>query len=161
MLRGICCTGNEIIMRHGIPIVGNFLQQELAVITGAVEAMIVDVQVYHALTRAPERMFSIRNSFPRLQRPNSLAQSIWNSVKKRHLILPSRLFRRQWKTIAFASRKKVLIPKDKTECMVGFSAEAMVKALGGTLDPLLKAIKSGDIKGIAGVVAMQQSQNQA
>ena len=41
---GMCCTGNEISMRHGIPIAGNFLQQELAVITGAVEAMIVDVQ---------------------------------------------------------------------------------------------------------------------
>ncbi|HID87607.1 MAG TPA: carbon monoxide dehydrogenase, partial [Anaerolineae bacterium] len=37
---GICCTGNEVLMRHGIPIAGNFLQQELAVITGAVEAMI-------------------------------------------------------------------------------------------------------------------------
>jgi carbon-monoxide dehydrogenase catalytic subunit len=48
--------------------------------------------------------------------------------------------------------EKVLIPEDKTECMVGFSAEAIVKALGGTLDPLLNAIKSGDIKGIAGVV---------
>jgi carbon-monoxide dehydrogenase catalytic subunit len=36
---GICCTGNEVLMRHGIPIAGNFLQQELALITGAVEAM--------------------------------------------------------------------------------------------------------------------------
>jgi len=41
---GMCCTGNEVLMRHGIPIAGNFLQQELAVITGAVEAVIVDVQ---------------------------------------------------------------------------------------------------------------------
>ena len=41
---GICCTGHEVLMRHGIPVAGNFLQQELAVITGAVEAMIVDVQ---------------------------------------------------------------------------------------------------------------------
>ena len=41
---GLCCTGNEVLMRHGVPIAGNFLQQELAIITGAVEAMIVDVQ---------------------------------------------------------------------------------------------------------------------
>ena len=48
---GICCTGNEVLMRHGIPIAGNFLQQELAIITGAVEAMIVDVQcIMPALT---------------------------------------------------------------------------------------------------------------
>ena len=43
-IAGMCCTGNEILMRHGAPIAGNFLQQELAVITGAVDAMIVDVQ---------------------------------------------------------------------------------------------------------------------
>jgi carbon-monoxide dehydrogenase catalytic subunit len=36
--------------------------------------------------------------------------------------------------------------------MVGFSAEAIIKALGGTLDPLLDAIKSGAVRGIAGVV---------
>ncbi len=41
---GICCTANEVLMRHGLPIVGNFLQQELAILTGAVEVMIVDVQ---------------------------------------------------------------------------------------------------------------------
>ena len=43
-LAGICCTANEILMRHGVPIAGNFLQQELAIITGAVDAMVVDVQ---------------------------------------------------------------------------------------------------------------------
>src|SRR3970040_690952 len=41
---GICCSANEVLMRHGIPIAGNFLQQELALLTGAVEAMVVDVQ---------------------------------------------------------------------------------------------------------------------
>ena len=43
-LAGICCTANEILMRHGIPVAGNFLQQELAIVTGAVEMMIIDVQ---------------------------------------------------------------------------------------------------------------------
>ena len=43
-LAGMCCTANEILMRHGIPIAGNYLQQELAIITGAVDAMVVDVQ---------------------------------------------------------------------------------------------------------------------
>ena len=41
---GICCTANEVLMRHGLPIVGNFLQQELAILTGAVELMVIDVQ---------------------------------------------------------------------------------------------------------------------
>ena len=43
-LAGMCCTANEMLMRHGIPIAGNFLQQELAIVTGAVDAMVVDVQ---------------------------------------------------------------------------------------------------------------------
>jgi anaerobic carbon-monoxide dehydrogenase catalytic subunit len=43
-LSGMCCTANEILMRHGVAIAGNFLQQELAIVTGAVDAMVVDVQ---------------------------------------------------------------------------------------------------------------------
>jgi carbon-monoxide dehydrogenase catalytic subunit len=43
-LAGICCTANEVLMRHGTPLAGNFLQQELAVITGAVEMMVTDIQ---------------------------------------------------------------------------------------------------------------------
>ncbi|NLE45000.1 MAG: carbon monoxide dehydrogenase, partial [Chloroflexi bacterium] len=43
-LAGICCTANEALMRQGVPLAGNFLQQELAILTGAVEAMVVDVQ---------------------------------------------------------------------------------------------------------------------
>jgi carbon-monoxide dehydrogenase catalytic subunit len=43
-LAGMCCTANEILMRHGVPIAGNYLQQELAIITGALDAMVVDVQ---------------------------------------------------------------------------------------------------------------------
>src|SRR5512136_1416560 len=43
-LAGMCCSANEILMRHGIPVAGNFLQQELAIVTGVVDAMVVDVQ---------------------------------------------------------------------------------------------------------------------
>src|SRR3990172_5979578 len=43
-LAGICCTSNEILLRQGVPSAGNFLHQELALLTGAVEAMVVDVQ---------------------------------------------------------------------------------------------------------------------
>ncbi len=43
-LVGMCCTGNELLMRHGIPIAGNMLDQELAIATGAVEVMVIDYQ---------------------------------------------------------------------------------------------------------------------
>ena len=40
-LAGLCCTSNEILMRHGMSVAGNFLQQELAIATGVVDAMVV------------------------------------------------------------------------------------------------------------------------
>jgi hypothetical protein len=55
-LGGICCTANEILMRQGVPPAGNFLQQELAIATGVVDAMIVDVQcIMEGLTKTSER----------------------------------------------------------------------------------------------------------
>ncbi len=41
---GMCCSGNELLMRHGVPIAGNFLQSDLIMVSGAVEAMVVDYQ---------------------------------------------------------------------------------------------------------------------
>jgi len=43
-LSGICCTGNEVLMRQGVPIVTSFALQELAICTGSVDAMVVNVQ---------------------------------------------------------------------------------------------------------------------
>ncbi|PKM81771.1 MAG: carbon monoxide dehydrogenase, partial [Firmicutes bacterium HGW-Firmicutes-13] len=41
---GICCTGNEVLMRQGVPIVTSYISQELPIMTGAIDAMVVDVQ---------------------------------------------------------------------------------------------------------------------
>ncbi len=43
-LGGMCCTANEVLMRHGIPTAGGFTNQELAIMTGLVDAITVDVQ---------------------------------------------------------------------------------------------------------------------
>jgi carbon-monoxide dehydrogenase catalytic subunit len=39
------------------------------------------------------------------------------------------------------------------EALVGFSSESIVEALGGSLGPLLEAIKNGTIRGIAGFIS--------
>ncbi len=148
---GMCCTGNELIMRHGIPLAGNFMQQELAVITGAVDAMIVDVQcIMPALGDLCEcfhtRFISTspKGKFPgaahmQFNEENALAiaKDIVGSAVENY---PNRV------------PEKVFIPTEKTDCMVGFSTEAILKALGGTLAPLLDAVKSNAVRGIAGVV---------
>lgn len=148
---GMCCTGNEILSRHGIPVAGNFLQQELAIITGAVEAMVVDVQCifpslgdlskcYHTkfITTSPKAHFpqAIHIEFDEKHAYQSAFGIVESAVNN------------------FSQRKKsaVFIPDECMEATVGFSAEAIIDALGGTVDPLIDVIKNGTIKGIAAVV---------
>ena len=148
---GMCCTGNEIIMRHGIPLAGNFMQQELAVITGAVDAMIVDVQcIMPALGDLCECFHTkfISTSY-KAKFPGAVHMQF---NEENALAIAKKIVGKAVENYTNRVPEKVFIPKEKAECMVGFSAEAIIKALGGTLDPLLDAIKSGAIKGIAGVV---------
>ncbi len=148
---GMCCTGNEILMRHGVPVAGNFLQQELAVVTGAVEAMVVDVQCimpslptvaacYH--TRVIST--SPKARFPGAEHVPFSEQTAWDTARKIVKMAIDNFPRRK--------KELVRIPEEKMEYMAGFSVEAIVKALGGSLDPLLDAIKAGQIKGIAAIV---------
>ncbi len=148
---GICCTGNEILMRHGTPIVGSFLQQELAVITGAVEAMVVDVQCimpslgdlagcYHTkfISTSPKA------DFPGTVRMEFHEDRAYDTAKK--------IVRIAVENFPSRNPEKVNIPEEKQECMVGFSAEAILSALGGSPDPLIEAIKNGTIWGVGAVV---------
>jgi len=148
---GICCTGNEVLMRHGIPIAGNFLQQELAIITGAVDVMVVDVQCimpalgdlascYHTkfISTSPKA------KFPGATHMEFHEETAYETAKA--------IVREGVEAYRFRNPAMVDIPEDKSECMVGFSVEAILSALGGNLDPLLEAVKSGAVQGIAGVV---------
>jgi carbon-monoxide dehydrogenase catalytic subunit len=148
---GMCCTGNEVLMRHGVPIAGNFLQQELAIITGAVEAIIVDVQcimpALGALTGCFHTKFistSPKAKFPGAMHIEFHEENAYDIAKE--------IVRTAVENYRYRKAGMVHIPDLKTECMVGFSVEAIVGALGGTLDPLLDAVKSGAIKGIGAVV---------
>jgi carbon-monoxide dehydrogenase catalytic subunit len=150
-ISGICCTGNEVLMRHGVPIAGNFLQQELAIMTGAVEAMIVDVQCIFPALGALAGCFHTKfiSTSPKAKFPGAThiefhEEQAYDIAKK--------IVRMGVENYRFRKPGQVHIPAEATACMVGFSVEAIVAALGGTLDPLLGAIKDGAIKGIAGVV---------
>ena len=152
---GICCTANEILMRHGIPVAGNFLQQEVAIVTGAVDAMIVDVQCtwqslvevagcYHTalITTNPKaRFFGARHLEFDETNPLPAAREI---VKIAVENFPNR-------------KKKVAIPTGKKmDMVVGFSHETINYILGGlfrgSYRPLNDNIINGRIRGIAGVV---------
>ncbi len=150
-ISGICCTGNEVLMRHGIPIAGNFMQQELAIITGAVEAMIVDVQCIFPALGALAGCFHTKliSTSPKAKFPGATHIEFH---EERAYDIAKEIVRTAVENYRFRKAGQVHIPAEKSECMVGFSVEAIVGALGGTLDPLLNAIKSGAIKGIGAVV---------
>ncbi|MFR6274185.1 MAG: hypothetical protein ACLUL2_11880 [Blautia sp.] len=63
---GVCCTSNEVAMRRGVPMAGNFLQQENVVLTGACEAIVVDVQCIFPALGPLSKCFHARNLSPLL-----------------------------------------------------------------------------------------------
>ena len=154
-LAGICCTANEILMRHGIPVAGNFLQQELAIITGAVEMMIIDVQC--CMPSLPE----IANAYhTEIVSTAHIAKTIgathiefdendaFNSAKE--------LIKRAIDNFKNRDKQKVAIPSAQNKVVAGFSVDAIKYMLGGrfraSFRPLNDAIIAGRIRGIVGIV---------
>ncbi len=148
-LAGVCCTGNELLMRRGIAMAGNHLMTELILSTGAVDMMIVDYQCimpsigkvagsYHT------KMISTSDKakFPGMEHHEFHPD---NAEKKAAGIVAMAIEN-------FVNRKEVYIPVQPQEAMGGFSVESIIAALGGTPEPLLDAIKAGKIRGAVGIV---------
>lgn len=148
-LAGVCCTGNELLMRRGIAMAGNHLMTELILSTGAIEMMIVDYQcimpslgkvaaTYHT------KMISTSDKaqFPEMEHhefhPDNAEEKAVTLVK---MAIEN-----------YGSRKEVYIPVESQEAIGGFSIETIIGALGGTADPLIDAIKAGKIRGAVGIV---------
>jgi len=153
---GICCTGNEVLMRQGVPLATNYLAQELAIVTGAVDAMVVDVQCimpslgqiascYHTelITTMPIVKIPGATHVPfNLEQADQAAQEI---VRK---------------AIAAYGRRdpqKVHIPDYREKIMAGFSVEAIVGVLAKLdaqqpLKPLVDNIANGNILGVVATV---------
>jgi carbon-monoxide dehydrogenase catalytic subunit len=152
-LAGICCTANEILLRHGIPIAGNVLQQELAISTGAVEAMIVDVQCIMPSLAEVSRCFHTElittSSKAKIEGAKHFILSKKNPLQAAKDIVKEAIKN-------FPNRGKVDIPKEKMDLIAGFSHEAINHMLGGTFRtsyvPLNDNIINGRIKGVAAVV---------
>ncbi|MBF7081802.1 anaerobic carbon-monoxide dehydrogenase catalytic subunit [Desulfallas sp. Bu1-1] len=148
---GMCCTGNEILMRHGVPVAGNFLQQELAIVTGAVEAMIVDIQcIMPSLAQVAKCYHTkIISTSPKAKFPGAEHVPF---DEHNAMDVAKKIVRVAVENYSNRMVSKINIPSDQMEYMAGFSVEAILEALGGSLNPLIDAVKSGAIKGIVGVV---------
>ncbi len=153
-IAGMCCTAIEMLMRHGIPVAGNFLQQELAVMTGAVDLMAVDVQCimpalgslcgcFHTklITTSPKCKIA---GAEHIEFEEDRAAEIAREIIK--IAIEN-----------FANRKgKVNIPKITERGIAGFTSENIFYHLGGrfraSYRPLNDNIINGRIRGAAGVV---------
>ena len=159
-LGGICCTANEILMRHGIPVAGDFLQQELAVLTGAVDAMVVDVQcIMPGLTSLAGCFHtklvttSVKARFPE----NGAVEHI-QFDDEHALDGAKKIVRAAIENFPNRKQDSVVIPDEKetSNLIAGFTADNTYHFLGGryraTYRPLNNAIIEGRIRGLAGVV---------
>jgi anaerobic carbon-monoxide dehydrogenase catalytic subunit len=155
-LSGICCTANELLMRHGIPLCGDFLQQELAIITGAVDAMVVDIQCIMENIASVAQCFhtKIITTNPRARIASGDTIHIefdeHNAFEDAKKIVRTAIEN-------FPNREKeVMIPDEKSDLIAGFSYEAIEYHLGGTFrgsySTLNDNIINGRIRGIGGVV---------
>ncbi|SLM28833.1 Carbon monoxide dehydrogenase 1 [Desulfamplus magnetovallimortis] len=148
-IAGVCCTGNELLMRRGIQMAGNHLMTELILSTGAVDMMIVDYQcimpsIGKVASSYHTRMISTSDKakFPGMEHHEFHPD---NAQKKAMTIVEMAIEN-------FANRKELFIPVKPQEAVGGFSVETIINALGGTADPLIDAIKQGKIRGAVGIV---------
>lgn len=150
---GTCCTANELLMRHGIPIAGNFLNQELVIATGAIELMAVDVQcVMQGLTTVAKCFHTkLVTTADKAKMPGVEHVSM---DEKNALDSARELVKKAIDN--FKNRGEVYIPKEKNSAVGGFSFESISYMLGGrfraSFRPLNDNIINGRIRGIVGVV---------
>ena len=158
---GVCCTSNEVAMRRGIPMAGNFLQQENVVLTGACEAIVVDVQCIFPALGPLSKCFHTKfiTTSPIAQMPDSDfirfdAESAGENAKK--------IVRTAVENFVNRKPELVHIPQLKQKATVGYSVEAIVKTLDqvtnsqvdvlGTTKPLIECITSGVLRGAVAMV---------
>jgi carbon-monoxide dehydrogenase catalytic subunit len=152
-LVGVCCTGNEILMRHGIPVAGSFIQQEVVLATGAVETMVVDIQCIMQSLPAVAACFHTKvvTTSDRAKIPGAEHVEVdpHNAVQTARQIIKGAIDR-------YSKRGDINIPKEKMDVVVGFSHETINYTLGGTFRasyrPLNDNIINGRIRGVGAVV---------
>jgi carbon-monoxide dehydrogenase catalytic subunit len=151
---GMCCTANEILMRHGIPTAGGFTNQELGIMTGLIDAMTVDVQcIMPAIAKLSQEFHTkVITTSPKAMMPNA----VHVEYDEHHA-----------KDVAIKIVKMAIdnFPNRKTEgshitkkapLIAGFSHEYIEYMQGGkwrgSFRPLNDAIMAGRVRGVVGIV---------
>lgn len=151
-------TGQELVQRFEtdnvfVGMIGNWLSIEPALATGGIDVFAMDMNC------SPPGMGAYQDKY------NTTLVSVSKLVnvpgmKDQIVYKPEKVAEQAQKLIDiaienFKKRKGKVTNRSnrKQNAVVGFSAEACLGALGGTLDPLLDVIKKGTIKGVVALVS--------
>lgn len=154
-LSGICCTANEIMMRHGIPLAGSYMQQELALMTGVVDMMVVDVQCIWPGLENTAKCFHTKlvTTSPKAKMPG------FDHIEfheDRAVEIAKQIIEEAINNYPNRNGQQINLPAVSQDAVVGFTTESVFQFLGGkyrsTYRPLNDAIIAGRIRGLAGVV---------
>ena len=148
---GLCCTGNEMLMRKGVHMAGNHLMQELVLVTGALEAMVVDYQCIMPSVVDVAKCYHTKviSTSDKAKFPGATHVSF---DPRRGAEIARDIVRMAVEAYPNRNRDRVRIPVAPVQMMGGFSVEAILGALGGTPQPLVDAIVAGTIRGAVAVV---------
>jgi len=144
---GICCTGNELMMRKGVPLATNFASQELAIMTNVLDAIVVDVQCimpgFACLAQCFHTKFITTMPISKIPTAYHIEFNKENALESAKQIVTQGM-------LAFKERKGTpFIPKVKNKVIAGFSVEVLQELMGENLELLVDHVKKGKIKGIA------------
>jgi len=152
---GMCCTGNEVLMRLGIPTAGHILQQELAITTGLADSIVVDIQCIFPsladLASCYHTKLITTIDYVRIPGSTHVPFTIENSKVSAEKIVNLSIE-------AYKKRNpsKIKPITKKSTVYAGFSTEAIIKSLSNTSKTPKKyinsQIKKGNILGIVAIV---------
>jgi carbon-monoxide dehydrogenase catalytic subunit len=158
---GLCCTANEVSMRHGVRMVGNFLQQENVILTGVCDMMCVDVQcIFPALPKLAgcfHTKFVTSSPIARIPGATHVEFDPEHAFDQAKDIVKMAIE-------AYTKRdpNKIFIPDTKQAAVVGYPCEIIINKLDGVTNshvdelgsyrPAVDAIKAGVIRGAVGIV---------
>ena len=151
-LVGICCTGNEIMMRHGIPSCTHSVSQEMAIVTGALDAMVVDYQCIMPSVTSVAECYGTKIVTTMDICKISGATHV-EFTEEEAGAKADEIFNLAIESFTRRKGKPVQIPDITTPVVTGFSLEAIVAALSNVdakdpLKPVVDNMKAGNIRGV-------------
>ncbi|MBI9091467.1 MAG: anaerobic carbon-monoxide dehydrogenase catalytic subunit [Desulfobacterium sp.] len=153
-LVGMCCSGAEMMSRHGVPHAGNFSSTEAIMVTGAVDAMAVDIQCIKQGLASVAKCYNTplitTNTRAHMEGAVHIEFNEHDPLGCTDEIVIKAISRFKTRT------HEIEIPSEVNTGVQGFSHEYIQYMLGGSFRggyaPLNENIINGRIRGVAGVV---------